>query len=129
MHAREEIYRDIIENAPDAVLFADRDGIIRVWNRSAQELFGFSEEEALGRPLEIIVPEHLRDRHNEGFNQVMETGLSQYRDRLLSVPALRKDGSRVFVEFTIVLVPGEDERPAGVAAIMREKKKEAEKHG
>lgn len=116
------VFRYIVENAGDAVVYADRDGVIRLWNRGARLLFGFTPEEALGESLDIIIPEHLRERHWEGYRRVMASGATAHRDELLSVPALTRDKGRIFVDFTVVLVEDRDGGPLGVAAILREKK-------
>jgi PAS domain S-box-containing protein len=108
-------------DCPDAVIYADRDGKIRFWNRAAARIFGFAESEALGQSLDLIVPETLRARHWEGYRRVMAGGASRYGDGdLLSVPALRKDGSRISIEFTIVSVHDETGGMAGIAAFVRD---------
>jgi PAS domain S-box-containing protein len=95
--------RAVLEAAADAIILADREGVIRFWNAGAERLFGFSAAEALGRPLDIIVPEPQRTRHWAGFSRVMETGKSRYgAGEVLAVPGLRKDGGRISLEFTIV---------------------------
>jgi PAS domain S-box-containing protein len=105
----------------EAVVYADADGVIRLWNRGATRVFGFTEPEALGRSLDIIIPEGLRLRHWEGFNATMQTGQSRYPDgHLLSVPAVRKDGTRISIEFTIVPFTDEAGHMIGIAAIMRD---------
>ena len=105
-------------DCPDAVIFADREGKIRFWNRAAVRIFGFAENEALGETLDLIVPEGLRACHWEGYRRVMAGGASRYGEGdLLSVPALRKDGSRVSIEFTILPVHDEAGEMAGIAAL------------
>ena len=77
--------------------------------------------EAVGRSLDLIIPERLRQRHWDGFRQTMETGRSRYGEGdLLSVPALRKDGTTISVEFTIVLLKSEPVGVRGIVAIMRD---------
>jgi PAS domain S-box-containing protein len=77
----------------DAIVYADAEGVIRVWNRGATRIFGFAEAEALGHSLDIIIPENLRERHWQGYRTTMRTGQSRYGDgQILSVPAVRKDG-------------------------------------
>ncbi|GBD14849.1 Sensor protein FixL [bacterium HR25] len=111
----------ILAEAGDAIILADREGVIRLWNRRAEEVFGYAAGEALGQTLDIIIPERLRERHWEGYRRVMATGESRYGPgQLLSVPAQRQDGSRISVEFTITLLKGEDGRVLGVAAILRD---------
>ncbi len=118
--SREWLYQQIVEGAQDAIVFADPDGIIRLWNSGAEAIFGYSAEEALGQTLDLIVPEKLRERHWEGYRQVMETGVTRYGSELLAVPALNKDDSRMSVEFTISLLSDDAGKPVGTAAIMRD---------
>lgn len=114
------IYRDIIEQSTDAVLFADRSGIIRIWNAGAEVIFGYSAAEALGMSLDIIIPEKLRQRHWEGYHRVMDSGIAHYGSELLSVPATHKDGRRIFSDFSIVMVKNAEEQLQGIASIMRD---------
>ena len=114
------ILKQIFEGSSDGIIFADREGKIRLWNGGAERIFGYAETEALGATLDLIVPERHRDRHWEGYRRVVETGETQYGDRLLSVPGVRSDGSRVSLEFTVALVKSEEGRVEGVAAIVRD---------
>jgi PAS domain S-box-containing protein len=105
----------------DAIVYADGEGVIRVWNRGATRIFGFAETEAVGRSLDLIIPENLRDRHWQGYRATIRTGQSRYGDgQILSVPGVRKDGTRVSVEFTIVPFTDDAGRMIGIAAIMRD---------
>ncbi len=115
-----DLYREIIEQAPDAILLSDREGRIRLWNRGCELVFGYSETEALGQSLDIVIPEKLRARHWEGYFKVMETGESAYGTKLLAVPALHKDGHQLSCAFSIVLLKDDSGKPAGVASIMRD---------
>src|SRR5579864_8062493 len=93
----------LVTEMPDAIVYADAEGAIRHWNGGAARIFGFTEAEALGQSLDIIIPGGLRDRHWNGYRETMRTGQSRYGGgQLLSVPAMRKDGARISVEFTIV---------------------------
>lgn len=116
----QQLYQEIIEQAPDAILYADREGIIRLWNRGAELVFGFSAGEAVGQSLDLIIPERLRGRHWEGYYKVMETGVSRYGTELLSVPALHRDGRQLSCAFSIVMVRDDQGQPLGVASIMRD---------
>jgi len=120
MSDTEMIYQQIIENSQDAILFADRDGIIELWNSGAEEIFGYKKEEVQGKSLDLIVPEKLRQRHWEGYHTVMKTGKSRYGKELLKVPAIRKDGTSISVEFTIMLVRNLRNEIMGTAAIIRD---------
>jgi PAS domain S-box-containing protein len=117
---REWIYKQIVNFAEDGILFADRDGIIRVWNSGAKTIFGYTSEEAIGESLDLIVPEKLRERHWEGYHKVMATGETPYGSELLKVPAAHKDGKRISVEFTIILVRDRQNGILGSAAIVRD---------
>ncbi len=116
----EGLYQQIIEGAQDAIIFADKEGIIRLWNSGAEAIFGYSKEEAIGETLDLIVPEKLREKHWEGYRKVMDTGVTKYGSDILAVPALKKDDSRLSVEFTIVLLKDDTDKPQGTAAIMRD---------
>jgi PAS domain S-box-containing protein len=105
----------------DAIVAADRDGIIRFWNPGAERIFGHAGNDALGRSLDLIIPERLRQRHWDGFRHTMETGHSRYGEGdLLSVPAVRKDGTTISVEFTIVPLKTETAGMSGMIAIIRD---------
>jgi PAS domain S-box-containing protein len=105
----------------DAVVAADRDGIIRFWNPGAERIFGHAAADAVGRSLDLIIPERLRQRHWDGYGRTMATGQSRYGEgEMLSVPALRRDGATISVEFTIVPLRSGDGQMAGIIAIMRD---------
>ena len=118
--SREWLYQQIVERAQDAIIFADREGIIRLWNSGAEAIFGYSAAEAVGQTLDLIVPEKMRERHWEGYRKVMDTGVTRYGSDVLAVPALNKNDSRMSVEFTIVLLQDDTGKPQGTAAIMRD---------
>ena len=111
----------LVKDCPDAVIFADRDGKIRFWNGSATRIFGFAEAEALGQTLDLIVPEPQRARHWEGYDRVMAGGASRYGEgELLAVPAIRKDGKRISIEFTVLPVHDAAGGMLGIAAFLRD---------
>jgi PAS domain S-box-containing protein len=116
----EWLIHQIVQHAPDAIIMADREGIIRVWNAGAQAVFGYSAREALGQSLDLIIPERFRARHWDGFRKVMETGETRYGAELLHVPATRKDQARISVEFSVTLLSDLAGEVLGVAAIMRD---------
>ncbi len=117
----DQICRQVVTQAADAIIYADDQGLIRLWNAGAERIFGHPEAEALGQSLDIIIPENQRQRHWDGYGRTLATGVTRYgADSLLSVPAIRKDGSRVSVEFTILPFHGEGGKIVGMAAIMRD---------
>lgn len=113
-------FRALVEAAPDGVIAADREGTIRVWNAGAERIFGHSADEAIGSSLDLIIPERQRERHWQGFSRVIETGETRYGDRLLAVPALRRDGARISIEFSVALLRDEQDRVAAISAIVRD---------
>jgi PAS domain S-box-containing protein len=117
---QEWLCRHIVAESSDAIMFSDREGIIRLWNSGAERMFGFTEDEAIGQSLDLIIPENLRGRHWEGYFRVMESGESRYSTEMLSAPALRTDGSRLSTEFSMVLVKDAAGKVLGVAAIIRD---------
>jgi PAS domain S-box-containing protein len=110
----------IVARTDHAVIVADAEGTIRFWNPASEAMFGWSRDDAVGQSLDLIVPEKLRERHWDGYRRVMETGETDYAGRTLAVPAIRADGSRISVEFTVTLLPAADGGVGGIAAIMRD---------
>jgi PAS domain S-box-containing protein len=104
----------------DAVVVADAHEKIVLWNAAATRIFGYSEEEALGHTLDLIVPERQRQRHNEGYSKSMETGTTRYGTSLLKVPAKRKDGRTLSIAFTVGMLFDEKHQANGVAAVIRD---------
>jgi PAS domain S-box-containing protein len=110
-----------LAETPDGVLVADAGGVITYWNAGCERIFGFTAGEARGQSLDIIIPQNLRARHWQGWQETMRTGTTRYgAGDLLSVPALRKDGARVSVEFSILPFHGADGKITGMGAIMRD---------
>jgi|SRR6185437_15186541 len=117
----ETFSRTLAREAPDAVIYADANGRIRFWNRGAERIFGFLEHEAVGQTLDIIIPEPLRKRHWEGFTRAMQTGKTRYGSGdVLEVPALRKDGARATVEFSMLPFRDSDGAMLGIGVVLRD---------
>jgi PAS domain S-box-containing protein len=119
-YSAEWLCREVLEKARDGVIVADREGLVTFWNMGAERIFGYSRAEALGRSLDLIIPERLRQRHWEGYGKVMATGVTRYGEEVLAVPALRRDGGRLSIEFTILLVRDEAGDLLGTAAFIRD---------
>ncbi len=120
MHMPDELGKALLASPSDAIIATDRDGRIVFWNPGAERIFGFAPREALGQSLDLIIPENLRARHWEGFRRVMETGTSRYgHGDLLSVPGMTREGRRISVEFTILMLR-DDEGITGTVAVMRD---------
>ena len=116
----DDLCRRIVEATPDAVIFADREGTIRLWNAGAEAMFGYAAAQAIGQSLDLIVPERQRSRHWEGFRRVMETGVTRYGRELLAVPAVRSDGTRISLEFSVALLRDAAGELTGISAILRD---------
>ena len=123
-NAHQDLFRAIVEQAPNGIIFADREGLIRVWNRAAEAVFGYSAAEVLGTSLDVIVPERLRSAHWEGFHRAIETG----RTRLSGVTTTRsnhKDGSKLYVDLSFGLLKDRAGVVTGaLATVVRAKKVE-----
>lgn len=117
----DRVAQALLGTQADAIVATDRHGVIRFWNPGAERIFGFRAGNALGQPLDIIIPENLRARHWEGWARVVETGQSRYgAGEVLSVPAMTADGRRISVEFTIMILWNNDNKVDGIAAILRD---------
>jgi PAS domain S-box-containing protein len=110
----------IVEDSPIAILYANREGKIRLWNAGAEAMFGYTPDEALGQSLDLIVPEKQRARHWEGWERVMASGVTKYGRDALAVPATKKDGSRISIEFNIVLLRAPTGELLGAAAMVQD---------
>jgi PAS domain S-box-containing protein len=113
--------RRLIEGAPEAILFADREGLVRAWNPGAEAMFGWRAAEILGRTIDVIIPERLRGRHWDGWRKVLETGVTRYSGKdVLAVPAVRKDGTSLSIEFSIQIVRDDAATLLGFGAVIRD---------
>jgi len=104
----------------DAVVAADASGRITLWNPAAERVFGHTEAEALGQSLDMIIPERLRRRHNEGYDHTMSTGITKYGTSLLRVPALHKDGRQISIAFTVAMLFGAEQKVSSIIAVIRD---------
>lgn len=98
----------LVEQAPDATIFADLEGIIRTWNPAAERIFGFTAADAVGQTLDIIIPESLREAHWTGYDRALAAGDTKYRGQALPTKATRADGSTIYVELSFAIVHGRD---------------------
>ena len=109
-----------VAHAPDAVVIVDAAGTICYWNDGAARIFGYGPEEMVGSTLDAIIPERLRQRHNEGFRAAMARGSTRYgAAELLAVPARHADGRTVSIEFSVVSLRADDGSVGHVEVILR----------
>lgn len=114
------LYRALVEGCPDAIVVADREGVIRFWNAGAEATFGHTAAEATGNSLDLIIPEPLRKRHWAGYDAVMASGATKYGTETLKVPALHRSGHRLSIEFRVLLLRNERGGVVGIAAFLRD---------
>lgn len=110
----------LVEAMGDAVIGAGADGAILLWNPAAERIFGFTAEEALGRSLDLIIPERFRNRHWEGYQEVMRTGRTKYGSEVLRVPALHKDQRTLSIAFTVALLYSRQNEVQAIVAVVRD---------
>lgn len=114
---------DLVAAIGDALVVSDAGGAIMLWNPAAERIFGFSESEALGHSLDLIIPERLRQRHWDGYHQTMKTGQTRYAFDVLRVPAVHKDGSALSIAFTVALLHSPEGALTGIVAVIRDETK------
>jgi PAS domain S-box-containing protein len=111
----------LVEGCADAIVYAGAAGVIRFWNEGAIRIFGYAAGEALGASLDLIIPDRLRPRHWQGYDEVLHGRESRYgHGDLLAVPSLHKDGRQSSVEFTILPFHDAAGGMIGIAAILRD---------
>ncbi|HTP94542.1 MAG TPA: PAS domain S-box protein [Burkholderiales bacterium] len=112
-------FQAIVEQAPDAVIFADRDGLIRVWNRAAEAVFGYTAGEVIGKSLDLIIPERLRAAHWEGFRRAIESGRTKHSGKAMTTRSMHKDGGKLYLDVSFGLVRDAAGEVVGALAIGR----------
>ena len=110
----------LVEAVGDAVMACDAGGAITLWNPASQRMFGYTEEEALGKSLDLIIPERLRKRHWEGYDKTMATGQTRYGTDVLRVPAVHKDGRSMSIAFTVAMLFSSDNKVSAIVAVIRD---------
>src|ERR1017187_607480 len=113
-------YERLVEVIGDAIVVSDASGAIDLWNPAAERLFGFTQAEALGNSLDLIIPERLRERHWAGYGKTMASGETRYGRDVLRVPAAHKDGRVLSIAFTVGLLYGPQREVAGIVAVIRD---------
>jgi PAS domain S-box-containing protein len=114
------LFRAIVDEMPDAVIFADREGAIRLWNRGAEAVFGYSAAEVLGNSLDVIIPERFRRAHWAGFQKAIDTAQTKYKNKVLTTRSVHKDGSKLYVDLSFGLVKAENGTIVGALAVGRD---------
>ncbi len=115
-----DLFRALIEQVADAVIFADGEGRIRVWNAGAEALFGYVADEVLGRRLDVLIPMRLRSAHWEAFDQAIATGQQKYGRESMTTRSVQKDGSDLYVDLSFALVKDDAGEVLGAVAVARD---------
>lgn len=98
----ERMFRSISESAQDAIILMDNDGKISYWNRAAEEIFGYTREEALGKELHpFLAPEKYLEAYRERFAKFRETGEGPAIGKTLELEAIKKDGTVFPIELSV----------------------------
>lgn len=96
--------RRLLEQLPDAVVYADLEGIIREWNAAATRIFGRTQEAAIGQSLDLIVPEQFREAHWRGYDRAIAEGHTKYEGRSMPTRSTHGDGSTTYVELSFGMI-------------------------
>jgi PAS domain S-box-containing protein len=118
-----DVFRAVVDQSPDAMIFADRDGLIRIWNARAEEMFGYTASEAIGRSLDLIIPPHLRAAHWRGYRAAMASGRTRLGGNAMLTRATHRDGSKVYVEVAFGIVGDKEHGVSGAVATARKSSK------
>ena len=113
-------FKALVSQLGEAVIISDRDENILFWNASAERIFGFTPDEALGKTLSIITPERFRERHSKGYFHTIQTGQTKYGHTVLRVPAVHKDGRSISIAFSVSMLFDEQKQAIAIAAIIRD---------
>lgn len=113
-------FQQLLQALGDAVVVCDAAGNITFWNAAATRIFGFTESEAIGQSLDLIIPQRQRQRHWDGYHKTMATGETRYGADVLRVPALHKDDKPLSIAFTVALLHGPDGEVTSIVALVRD---------
>ena len=119
-------FKQLVQAIGDAVVAADPGGAIILWSPAAERLFGHSEQEAMGKSLDLIIPQRQQQRHWDGYHKTMATGQTRYGNDVLRVPALHKDGHTLSIAFTVALLHSADGKVSAIVAVVRDESKRFE---
>jgi len=108
----------IVHHTVDAVIYADTEGVIRLWNAAAEQIFGFAADDAVGASLDLIIPERLRDAHWRGYLAAVSSGKTRLGGR--ATKGLHKSGRPLYVEMSFSVVKDTTNHVIGSVAIARD---------
>ncbi|MFQ5685411.1 MAG: PAS domain S-box protein, partial [Candidatus Scalindua sp.] len=98
----------LLETAQDAIIGIYENGMVSIWNKSAEKIFGYSKGEITGRPVTAIIPERYREQHENGVRRFLETGEARIMDKTVEVHGITKEGIEVPIEMSLAFQKGKD---------------------
>jgi PAS domain S-box-containing protein len=113
-------YKMLVESIGDAVMACDASGAITLWNPACERMFGFTQLDAMGKSLDLIIPQRQQQRHWEGYHKTMQTGITKYGHDVLRVPAVHKDGHTLSIAFTVSMLHSSDGKVSHIVAVVRD---------
>jgi len=120
MEATQNLDQFIVEHIAEAVVYANREGVIERWNAAAAAMFGFSAAEAIGQGLDLMIPEHLRAAHWRGFDAAMNSGTLRLNGRATLTRGLHKSGRKLYIEMSFAMVRDNADAVVGSVAVARD---------
>jgi PAS domain S-box-containing protein len=111
---------ELLDQAPDAIIFAGTDGMISYWNEAATRVFGHNSEAAIGQSLDLIIPEQYRDAHWTGYDRALGDGDTKFRGQSLATRATRADGETIYVELSFAIIKDGSGTVIGATAFARD---------
>lgn len=110
-----QLQTDLLDQGPDAVIFAGTDGLVAYWNAAAERIFGHTSDAAMGQSLDIIIPEQYREAHWTAYDRALADGDTKYRGQSLATRSVRADGEKIYVELSFGII--KDAAGASIGAI------------
>lgn len=110
----------ILRSMPEAVIFCDLEGVIRVWNTGAEKVFGWPAAEAVGQSLDLIIPERMRKAHWDGFNQAISRGGVKPGRTSMITRSLHKSAEFIYVDMSFEMVRDDTGQMLGSLAVARD---------
>lgn len=119
-NSAETLGDDILRSMPEALIFADLDGIIRFWNPGAETVFGFAAADAVGQSLDLIIPERLRKAHWDGFEKAIVRGGTLPGRTSMITRSLHQSGEQIYVDMSFAMVKNQAGQMLGSMAVARD---------
>lgn len=113
-------YQALVDGVGDGIMAADAQGLITLWNPACTRMFGFTEADAIGKSLDLIIPQRQQKPHWDGYQKTMETGITKYGNDVLRVPAVHKDGHTLSIAFTVSMLHNPDGTVSAIVAVIRD---------